>query len=105
MFTWQLKMGEHTTLGTGQNKKMAKNTAAEQMMSVLPDAWKQQAVNRMKRKGSKRRSGGGGRGGYQPPAKKKAEEEDGKIHITADNPVSCLYEYAKKAKIPDPGNN
>merc|ERR550519_598664 len=50
MFTWQLKMGEHTTLGTGQNKKMAKNTAAEQMMSVLPDAWKQQAVNRMKRK-------------------------------------------------------
>ena len=33
-----------------------------------------------------------------PSAKKKQqpESEDGKVVITADNPVSCLYEYAKK---------
>ena len=32
----------------------------------------------------------------QPP--KKKAEDDGKIVITADNPVSCLYEYAKKVR-------
>jgi len=108
VFTWQLKLGEHTTLGTGANKKVAKNTAAESMMSILPEQWKQEANKRMKKKGNKRKSGGRG-GHFQPPQKKKAaaaaaaaEENDGKIVITADNPVSCLYEYAKKAKIPDP---
>jgi len=102
VFTWQLKLGEHTTLGTGPNKKLAKNTAAEQMMNILPEQWKQAANKRIKKRsgGSKRKSGGGH---FQPPPKKKSEaEDDGKIVITADNPVSCLYEYAKKAKIPDP---
>jgi len=81
------------------------------MMATLPEDWK-------KSRGKKRSGGGGGgfnrnakkrkEGGGAPnvnntpsPAKKKPED-DGKIVITADNPVSCLYEYAKKKKIPDP---
>ena len=32
----------------------------------------------------------------------QATEDDGKVIITADNPISCLFEYAKKVKIPDP---
>ena len=32
----------------------------------------------------------------------QATEEDGKVVITADNPISCLFEYAKKVKIADP---
>ena len=36
------------------------------------------------------------RGGPSPKKKQQAESEDGKVVITADNPVSCLYEYAKK---------
>ena len=36
------------------------------------------------------------RGGPSPKKKSQAESEDGKVVITADNPVSCLYEYAKK---------
>merc|ERR1712013_80162 len=43
-----------------------------------------------------------GRGGPSPKKKSQPESEDGKVVITADNPVSCLYEYAKKVKIPDP---
>jgi len=102
VFTWQLKLGEHMTLGTGPNKKLARNTAADQMMLILPEQWKQAANKKIKKRssGNKRKSGSGH---SQPPPKKKLEvEDDGKIVITADNPVSCLYEYAKKAKIPDP---
>ena len=36
------------------------------------------------------------RGGPSPKKKSQPELEDGKVVITADNPVSCLYEYAKK---------
>ena len=36
------------------------------------------------------------RGGPSPKKKQQSEPEDGKVVITADNPVSCLYEYAKK---------
>ena len=36
------------------------------------------------------------RGGPSPKKKSQPESEDGKVVITADNPVSCLYEYAKK---------
>merc|ERR1712013_76446 len=43
-----------------------------------------------------------GRGGPSPKKKSQPESEDGKVVIAADNPVSCLYEYAKKVKIPDP---
>ena len=75
------------------------------MMNTLPDEWKKSPMK------SNRRGGGGfnnrmgnqkRKGGTalqsQPP-KKKEKEEDGKIVITADNPVSCLYEYAKKVRI------
>ena len=74
-------------------------------MNTLPDEWKKSPMK------SNRRGGGGfnnrmgnqkRKGGTalqsQPP-KKKEKEEDGKIVITADNPVSCLYEYAKKVRI------
>ena len=44
MFTWQLSLGQYTTSGTGPNKKIARNTAAEQMMTSLPDQWKQVGV-------------------------------------------------------------
>merc|ERR1712029_1124152 len=93
-FTWQLTMGPYSTCGTGNSKKVAKQTAAEQMMTTLPDEWK------AKSRTGKKRPGGSSQN--PTPAKKKAEADDGKIVITADNPVSCLYEFAKKKKIPDP---
>jgi len=105
VFTWQLKLGEHMTLGTGPNKKLAKNTAADQMMLILPEQWKQAANKKIKKRSSgsnKRKSSSTGQSSQPPPKKKMEAEDDGKIVITADNPVSCLYEYAKKAKIPDP---
>ena len=99
VFTWQLTLGQYTTTGTGANKKIARNSAAEQMMATLPDDWKQKTCK------SKKRGGGGdkkrahsGFGG--PPPKKKPD--DGKVVITADNPISCLFEYSKKVKIADP---
>ena len=80
----------------------SRQTAAEEMMATLPEDWKKSRVSNKRRsggggfhRGGKRRGGGSG-GATSPPAKKKAEENDGKIVITADNPVSCLYEYAKK---------
>jgi len=103
LFTWQLSLGQYTTTGTGPNKKIARNTAAEQMMATLPEEWKQKAGKVKKRGGgasAKKRGNSGGFG--SPPAKKKATEEDGKVVITADNPISCLFEYAKKVKIADP---
>lgn len=98
IFTWQLALGEFTTSGTGNNKKVARNVAAEQMLAQLPEDWK--AGARKSRPAVKRAAPGAGRT-PGPPAKKKTED-DGKVVITADNPVSCLYEYAKKLKIPDP---
>merc|ERR1711936_10999 len=79
-FTWQLTLGEFSTTGTGPNKKLARNVAAEQMMAQLPEEWKSKSAKK----------------------KQQPESEDGKVVITADNPVSCLYEYAKKVKIADP---
>ena len=32
----------------------------------------------------------------------QATDDDEKVVITADNPISCLFEYSKKVKIPDP---
>lgn len=105
VFTWQLSMGQYMTTGTGPNKKIARNTAAEQMMSTLPDEWKQKAGRIKKRGGggaaASRKRGNSGSFG-SPPAKKKAMDDDGKVVITADNPISCLFEYAKKVKVPDP---
>jgi len=104
VFTWQLSMGQYMTTGTGPNKKIARNTAAEQMMATLPDEWKQKAGRIKKRGGggaAGRKRGNSGSFG-SPPAKKKAMDDDGKVVITADNPISCLFEYAKKVKIPDP---
>jgi len=104
VFTWQLSLGQFTTTGTGQNKKVARNSAAEQMMATLPEEWKLRA-------GQSKRGGGGGSvakkrgnsGGFKsPPSKKKATNDDGKVEITADNPISCLFEYSKKVKIGDP---
>jgi len=72
------------------------------MMAALPEEWKKRAGKQKKRggsSGSKKRTASEGFGG--PPPKKKMEDET-KIVITADNPISCLFEYAKKAKIPDP---
>jgi len=97
-FTWQLSMGQFTTTGTGPNKKVSRNSAAEQMMATLPEEWK---VGR--RKNKRKAVPGGGRKGFgPPPPKKKAADENGKVVITADNPISCLFEYSKKVKIPDP---
>jgi len=102
-FTWQLTMGQYTTTGTGHSKKIAKASAAEQMMSTLPEDWKSKAGRARKKVGvfnGKKRSGAPLQ---SPPAKKKQQDgSEGKIVITADNPVSCLYEFAKKKKIPDP---
>jgi len=96
VFTWQLQMGaQFTTTGTGPNKKVARQVAAEQMLAAIPEEWKQ----KQKKKGNKRTASASLKGG---PSPKKKIEDDGKIVITADNPISCLFEYAKKVKIPDP---
>jgi len=102
-FSWQLRLGEFLTKGVGPNKKIARTTAAEQMMATLPEEWKQKDASK-KRRGpppaAKKRPNAVGEGD-ETPAKKKAVE-GGKIVITADNPISCLFEYSKKVKIPDP---
>merc|ERR1712032_417154 len=97
MSTWQLTLGEYSTTGTGPNKKLARNVAAEQMMAQLPEEWKSK-----KSGAGTKRPGFGSRGGPSPKKKQQSEPEDGKVVITADNPVSCLYEYAKNVKIADP---
>lgn len=95
LFTMQLQIGEYTTVGTGNSKKIAKQGAAEQMMATLPEEWKQMHKRSKKRPGNYR---------YNFPSKKKVSgpSADGKIAIAADNPISCLHEYTKKVKIPDP---
>ena len=121
-FTWQLSLGNFTTCGTGHSKKIAKcvlifvflmdrlqrlfrQTAAEEMMNTLPDEWKKSPIKSNRRVGGgfNNRMGNqkrkGGTALQSQPPKKKEKEEDGKIVITADNPVSCLYEYAKKVRI------
>ena len=32
------------------------------------------------------------------PSPKKKVDDDGKVVITADNPISCLFEYSKKVR-------
>merc|ERR1712106_1246287 len=78
LFTWQLTLGQYTTTGTGPNKKIARNTAAEQMMATLPEEWKQKAGRVKKRGGTTSAKKRGNSGGFgSPPAKKKAVEEEG----------------------------
>jgi len=107
-FTWQLNLGNFTTCGTGHSKKIAKQTAAEEMMNTLPDEWKKGPVRSNNRRGgvnkfgTQRKRPAGAAQPQAPPESKKKKEDDGKIVITADNPVSCLYEFCKKKKIPDP---
>lgn len=101
-FTWQLTLGEFSTTGTGPNKKLARNVAAEQMMAQLPEEWKSKRAKSKKSGAGTKRPGFGSRGGPSAKKKQQPESEDGKVVITADNPVSCLYEYAKKVKIADP---
>jgi len=105
-YTWQLTMGEFVTIGTGPNKKTAKQGAADQMWSTLPDDWKARAKHRLRRNN----------GGFQPygvkrtavdfpnfeSVKKKPTVPGQKMEITANNPISSLYEFAKKKKIGDP---
>lgn len=99
-FTWQLSMGQFMTTGTGPNKKIARNSAAESMMATLPEEWKQGKGKKKKSVSGKKRFGGPSHG--PPPNKKKTTDDDDKVVITADNPISCLFEYSKKVKIADP---
>ncbi|QQP35405.1 Doublestranded RNAbinding protein Staufen -like protein 2like, partial [Caligus rogercresseyi] len=39
-FTWSLKLGEYEALGCGTSKKIARNNAAQQMLSILPEEMK-----------------------------------------------------------------
>ena len=67
-------------------------------MNTLPEEWRTKA-GRARKKGGGAVVSGKKRSGASltsPPAKKKQQECEGKIVITADNPVSCLYEFAKK---------
>ena len=72
-------------------------TAAEQMMNTLPEDWKKSRVKKKTGLNNRNKKRPGGPIVPPQPPKKKAED-DGKIVITADNPVSCLYEYAKKVR-------
>lgn len=102
LYTWQLQIGEFTTIGNGNSKKMARQGAADQMLATLPEEWKAKAKRNVRGRyghGMKRK---GGPGGPNNKKKGKGAEEDGKIVITAGNPISCLHEYAKKKKIAEP---
>jgi len=104
VYTWQLKIGEFVTHGSGPNKKLAKQGAADLMLATLPDEWKAKVRGRARSNNQRYNSQNKRKGGKNgPPAKRMAGggvEE--KLVITANNPVSCLHEYAKKKKIPDP---
>ena len=104
-FTWTLTLEDYTSTGTGPNKKVAKKEAAGKMLEIIPEEWKQKEVKAKKAK--KREAPENGNVHGEPKAKKKAEdgEESGKIEIKADNPISCLYEYAHKKKIAAPEFN
>jgi len=104
-FIWTLTLEDYTSMGTGPNKKVAKKEAAAKMLQMIPEEWKQKEVK--VKKGKKRGAGENGDNSGEPKAKKKAEEGegDGKIVIKADNPISCLYEYAHKKKIAAPEFN
>ena len=67
-------------------------------MNTLPEEWRTKAGRARKKVGGTVVSGKKRSGAHlqSPPAKKKQQECEGKIVITADNPVSCLYEFAKK---------
>ena len=60
-FTWQLTLGELSTTGTGPNKKLARNVAAEQMMAQLPEEWKSKRAKTKKRGAGTKRPGFGSR--------------------------------------------
>ena len=124
-FTWQLTLGQFTTTGTGPNKKVAKNEASEKMLTMLPKEWSQKVKERDSKKGKgamKREASENGIKIEPNPKKKqvdnsikienrikvvndskqKKDEEHIKIVIKADNPISCLFEYASKKKISVP---
>ena len=67
------------------------------MMNTLPEDWKKSRVKKKTGLNNRNKKRPGGPIAPPQPPKKKAED-DGKIVITADNPVSCLYEYAKKVR-------
>jgi len=48
LYTWQLTIGEFSTVGTGPSKKIAKQGAADQMMAALPEEWKKVARRSVK---------------------------------------------------------
>jgi len=60
-FTWQLTLGEFSTTGTGPNKKLARNVAAEQMMAQLPEEWKSKRAKTKKSGAGTKRPGFGSR--------------------------------------------
>jgi len=60
-FTWQLTLGEFSTTGTGPNKKLARNVAAEQMMAQLPEEWKSKRSKSKKSGAGNKRPGFGSR--------------------------------------------
>ena len=81
-----------------------RQTAAEEMMNTLPDEWKKSPMRSNGRRGGVNNKFGNQKkrpasATTQQPVEKKKKESDGKIVITADNPVSCLYEYAKKVRL------
>jgi len=106
-FTWQLTLGEFITTGTGPNKKVARNIAAEKMLATIPEEW---GKGNQKKKGEKRIATvvNGNKVENIPQKKsdadlsKKSDEDRKKIVISADNPIACLFEYASKMKIPVP---
>jgi len=129
-YEYQLKMGDMTASGIGKNKKDAKTKAAENMvlkLDELPRINKRpyHPVGWGSHPGWGQHQGGMGRGGYHHhggmgsggPAWKKRkgegrETEDAilkKNDITPktenpsqNNPISRLYEYAKKRRWPEP---
>ncbi|CAB4057005.1 unnamed protein product [Lepeophtheirus salmonis] len=131
-FTWSLKLGDHEVVGTGSSKKVAKTTAANQMLNIIPEEWKKAVLEmdgKKKKKANKRKKQN--LSSPENPSLDKVttplkaevpvKVEDNSTplsattdiaqlpsnlpifeQITSSNPISCLYEYCKKAKFDDP---
>eukprot|EP00096_Caligus_rogercresseyi_P009198 TRINITY_DN3083_c0_g1_i2.p1 TRINITY_DN3083_c0_g1~~TRINITY_DN3083_c0_g1_i2.p1 ORF type:complete len:297 (+),score=113.25 TRINITY_DN3083_c0_g1_i2:296-1186(+) len=123
VFSWSLKVGEHTSLASANSKKAAKNKAAEDMARKLD------ALPKPKKRSHEQMMMNGYPGYNMPPMmmpptpdygpwkpltktmlsprppkkkKKKPAEENKAPNPSQDNPISQLYEYCKRVKSPEP---
>ncbi|TRY64191.1 hypothetical protein TCAL_15256 [Tigriopus californicus] len=128
LFTLKCTFGEYSATGTARAKKMAKSLAAADILKILPPEWKA-PHQKTKKKQKKRKATSSSEsdeaskkactdpsgpdstpmiGPVIPTSPSKSKKEDtssGKrVYevVQVANPICALYEYANRAKLPDP---